>query len=68
MVSAVDLGSQLREDGLIGRNDKSYQFQLINTTSTVKGERQTDELAAKYRQLLGEGKSSKFNMNISIQE
>lgn len=67
-VNSVDLGNQLRQDGLIGKNDKSYQFQLNATSMTVNGKRQSDELAAKYRQLLGEGKNSKFNMNISIQE
>ncbi len=64
----MDLGNQLRQDGLIGKNDKSYQFQINSTGMTVNGKRQSDELAAKYRQLLGEGKNSKFNMNISIQE
>ncbi|MBC6606557.1 M48 family metalloprotease [Hymenobacter sp. BT188] len=67
-INSVDLGNQLRQDGLIGKNDKSYQFQLNATSMTVNGKRQSDELAAKYRQLLGEGKNSKFNMNISIQE
>ncbi|WP_188547234.1 M56 family metallopeptidase [Hymenobacter qilianensis] len=67
-INSVDLGNQLRKDGLIGKNDKSYQFQINATSMTVNGKRQSDELAAKYRQLLGEGKNSKFNMNISIQE
>jgi hypothetical protein len=67
-VNSVDLGSYLREDGLIGKDDKSYEFQLNATSMTVNGKRQSDELAQKYRQLLGEGNNSKFNMNISIQE
>jgi hypothetical protein len=68
MVNSVDLGRYLREDGLIGKDEKSYDFQLNPTSMTVNGKRQSDEVAQKYRQLLGKGSNSKFNMNISIQE
>lgn len=68
-VNSVDLASQLREDSLIGQNDKSYQFQLNNNSLTVNGKRQSAALADKYRKLLDrEGRGNKFNMTISVQE
>jgi hypothetical protein len=62
----------LRKDGLIGKNDKNFQFQLSNDGLKVNGKEQSAETAAKYRKLLdvpatpakGKGKTS---INISVQ-
>ena len=60
--------SELRKDGIIGANEKSFQFQLSNSGMTVNGKKQSDELAAKYRKLTGHTADSSFNINISTQE
>ncbi|MDB5236725.1 MAG: hypothetical protein JWR44_3718 [Hymenobacter sp.] len=62
-----ELRSELRKDGLIGASDKSFQLQLNNSGMTVNGKRQPDEVAAKYRKLMGR-EDGTYNVNISSQE
>jgi Zn-dependent protease with chaperone function len=68
MVNSVNLGNHLREDGLIGANEKKYRFQLDSSGLVVNGKRQSDELAAKYRQLVGHDDGKKHSINIEIEE
>ncbi|MBF9142069.1 M56 family metallopeptidase [Hymenobacter properus] len=58
------LRSELRKDGLIGADDKSFQLQLNSSGLTVNGKAQSAETAAKYRKLLGHEKGT-YNMTIS---
>ncbi|GAB3850909.1 hypothetical protein GCM10028822_16900 [Hymenobacter terrigena] len=67
-VDTEELRSELRKDGILGANEKNLQFQLNNSGLTVNGKKQSDELAAKYRQLTGHAEDKKFNMSISTQE
>ena len=67
-VDAQTLREQLRQDGVLGRDDKSFQFQLSNAGLTVNGQRQPDKLAAKYRKLTGHEGDKSFNITISTQE
>ncbi|MCC2546958.1 M56 family metallopeptidase [Hymenobacter sp. BT175] len=67
-VNSVSLGDELRKDGLIGRDDKSYSVQLNSTGFTVNGKRQSDELARKYRTLMGKGDEKSFTMDIVVNE
>jgi bla regulator protein BlaR1 len=60
--------NELRKDGLIGAEDKSFQLQLNDAGLTVNGKKQSDELAAKYRKLVGRDNGKTFNMTISTQE
>ena len=64
------LRNELRKDGVIGLDEKSFQMQLNAVGLTVNGKRQSDELAAKYRKLVGqdEGPGKVHNLNISTQE
>ncbi|WP_310395255.1 M56 family metallopeptidase [Hymenobacter sp.] len=62
------LRDELRKDGLIGPNDKSFQVQLNGAGLTVNGKRQPEEMAAKYRKLTGHDDGKTFNMTISTQE
>ncbi|GAA4362465.1 hypothetical protein GCM10023185_30470 [Hymenobacter saemangeumensis] len=67
-VNSVVWGDELRRDGLIGPNDKSYSIELNNSGLTVNGKRQPDELARKYRALAGHADSKSFNMSLAITE
>ncbi|MDO7846960.1 M56 family metallopeptidase [Hymenobacter sp. M29] len=63
-IDSEDLRSELRKDGLIGADDKSFQFQLNSSGMTVNGKTQSAEMAAKYRKLLGHEKGT-YNMMFS---
>ena len=68
------LRNYLRADGLIGQNDKSFQFQLSSAGMRVNGKAQPAALADKYRRLFGgtessrPGQQSKTNIQISVSE
>ena len=68
------LRNYLRADGLIGQNDKSFQFQLNSSGMKVNGKAQPAALADKYRRLYGgtesrrPGQQSKTNIQISVSE
>ncbi|WP_165370475.1 M56 family metallopeptidase [Hymenobacter persicinus] len=62
------IGDQLRKDGLIGKDDKSYQLQLNQSGMRVNGQKQSDAVAKKYRELLNHGDDKNFNLNISVSE
>ncbi|WP_204378263.1 hypothetical protein, partial [Hymenobacter lapidarius] len=62
------LRSELRKDGLIGPGDKGFQLQLNASGMTVNGQRQSEELATKYRKLVGHDDGQRHNLNISVQE
>jgi bla regulator protein BlaR1 len=64
------LRDALRQDGLIGKNDRSFSFQLTDKGGRVNGQALTPAQVARYRQLLdqpasGKGKSSTFNINVN---
>ncbi|MCC3157241.1 M48 family metalloprotease [Hymenobacter sp. 15J16-1T3B] len=65
-VNGVNLTDQLRQDGLIGATDRSYQFRLNGSEMVVNGKKQSADTAAKYRKLMGGAKGEKVNMNITI--
>ncbi|MBD2770508.1 M48 family metalloprotease [Hymenobacter sp. BT664] len=61
--------NELRKDGLIGPAEKSFRLQLNDSGLKVNGKKQPDELAAKYRKLLGhDGPGQVYNMSISVQD
>ncbi len=65
----AELRAALREDGLIGKNDRSFSFQLNDKGGRVNGQALTPAQVARYRQLLGQpasgkGKTSTFNINV----
>ena len=64
------LRNELQRDGVIGPDEKSFQMQLNASGLTVNGKRQSDELATKYRKMVGhdEGSGKVHNLNISTQE
>ncbi|GAA3999948.1 hypothetical protein GCM10022408_08690 [Hymenobacter fastidiosus] len=62
------IGNQLRQDGLIGKEDKSYQLQLNQAGMKVNGQPQPEEVAKKYRALLNHADDKSFNVNISVSE
>ena len=64
-----DVRNELRKDGLLGADEKNFQLQLNNAGLTVNGKKQPNELAEKYRKLMGHsGASQKFNISISSQD
>ncbi|MCC3152904.1 M56 family metallopeptidase [Hymenobacter sp. BT770] len=66
-VDTRTLRDELRKDGLIGQDDKNFQLQLNDSGLTVNGKRQSEELATKYRKLVGhEGPGQNFNVNVSL--
>ncbi|GAB3834856.1 M56 family metallopeptidase [Hymenobacter jeollabukensis] len=65
-VNGVNLTDQLRQDGLIGDADRSYQFRLNGTEMVVNGKKQSADVAAKYRKLMGGTKGEKVNMNVTV--
>ena len=67
-VDAQTMRNELRKDGLIGPDDKSFQVQLNAAGFTVNGKRQPEEVAAKYRRLTNHDDGKSFNMVISSQE
>ena len=63
----------LRADGLIGKRDKSFRFELKDGQMTVNGQRQSAATAEKYRKLLGlspdsKGRQSAVTINFSEKE
>ena len=67
-VDTETLRDELRKDGVLGRDEKSLQFQLNSAGLTVNGKKQPEELAAKYRKLTNHDNGKNFNMTISTQE
>ena len=67
-MDSEELRNELQKDGIIGADEKSFQFQLNASGLTVNGKKQSDALAAKYRKLTGHADGKKFNMMISTQE
>ena len=67
-VDSGELRDELRKDGVLGRDEKSFQFQLNNAGLTVNGQRQPEKLAAKYRKLTGHEGDKKFTVTISAQD
>ncbi|GAB2959881.1 hypothetical protein GCM10027048_29120 [Hymenobacter coalescens] len=65
-VNGVNLTEQLRQDGLIGPEERSYQFRLNGSEMLVNGKKQPAATADKYRKLMGGDKGEKVNMNITI--
>ncbi|WP_426492936.1 M56 family metallopeptidase [Hymenobacter sp. 102] len=67
-----NIRAELRKDGVIGTNEKSFQFQLNDEGLTVNGKKQSAALAEKYRKLVdesdGNGRSTHRNVQISISE
>ncbi|MCB2407434.1 M56 family metallopeptidase [Hymenobacter lucidus] len=67
-VNSVALGDQLRKDGLIEPNARSYQLQLNASGMMVNGQKQPEETAKRYRDLLGKNDGKSFNMNVVVNE
>ncbi|MBF9238299.1 hypothetical protein I2I05_12915 [Hymenobacter sp. BT683] len=68
-VDTKQLSDELRKDGLIGQTDRSFQMQLNDAGLTVNGKRQSDELAAKYRKLVGHDRSGQVhNLSVSFDD
>ncbi|MCA8831379.1 M56 family metallopeptidase [Hymenobacter pini] len=67
-----NIRAELRKDGVIGANEKSFQFQLNDEGLIVNGKKQSDALANKYRKLVdesdGNGRNTHRNVQISISE
>ncbi|MGI4737438.1 MAG: M56 family metallopeptidase [Janthinobacterium lividum] len=66
----AELRAALREDGLIGKNDRNFSFQLTDKGGKVNGRSLTPAQVARYRQLLdqpasGKGQTSTFNINVN---
>lgn len=64
------LRAALRQDGLIGKNDRSFSFELNDKGGRVNGQALTPAQVARYRQLMGQpasgkGQSSTFNINVN---
>jgi len=63
----------LRKDGLIGKDDRSFQFQLNSSGLRVNGQQQSAALTEKYRKLYTGSSSSKggkstTNIDITVSE
>ncbi len=67
-IDTDELRRELRQDRVLGAEEKNLQFQLNASGLTVNGMKQPDELAAKYRKLLGHNDGKSFNVMISTQE
>ena len=64
------LRAALRQDGLLGKNDRNFSFELNDKGGRVNGQALTPAQVARYRQLLGQpvsgqGQSSSFNINVN---
>lgn len=64
------LREALRQDGLIGKSDRNFSFDLNDQGGSVNGQALTPAQVARYRQLLGQpasgkGKSSSFHINVN---
>ena len=63
--------AQLRRDGLIGKDDKGFRFELNDNDMKVNGKVQSAAVAEKYRQLLAlpkSGKGSRRSISMSSDE
>jgi bla regulator protein BlaR1 len=65
-----ELRAALRQDGLIGKSDRSFSFELNDKGGRVNGQALTPAQVARYRQLMGQpasgkGQSSSFNINVN---
>ena len=67
-INSDELRRELRRDGVLGTDEKNLQFQLNAAGLTVNGQKQSDELAAKYRKMTGHADGKNFNVMISTQE
>lgn len=69
-VSSTKVRGMLRNDGLIGKNDKNFQFQLNDDGLKVNGKAQSAEMTAKYRKLLDMPKNGKggHSINMTVNE
>ncbi|UOQ65346.1 M56 family metallopeptidase [Hymenobacter volaticus] len=68
-VDSDRIREELRRDGLLDKDEKSFSLQLNNKGLTVNGTKQPDLLANKYRKLLGhssDSKNSKSSSTIDI--
>ncbi|UOQ78202.1 hypothetical protein MUN84_06305 [Hymenobacter sp. 5516J-16] len=67
-----EVRAELRKDGLLGATEKAYQLQLNESGLTVNGQKQSAELAEKYRRLLdvpaSNGGKTRSNIQISVSE
>jgi bla regulator protein BlaR1 len=64
-----ELRAALRQDGLIGKDDRNFSFELNDKGGRVNGQALTPAQVARYRQLMGQpasgkGQSSTFNINV----
>jgi len=64
------LRAALRQDGLIGKNDRNFSFELNDKGGRVNGQALTPAQVARYRQLMGQpvsgkGQSSTFSINVN---
>ncbi|MGI4871591.1 MAG: M56 family metallopeptidase [Janthinobacterium lividum] len=69
-IGTGELRDALRQDGLIGKTDRKFSFELNDKGGKVNGKDLTPGQLARYRQLLhqpvsGKGKSSSFNITIN---
>ncbi|WP_139925933.1 M56 family metallopeptidase [Hymenobacter sp. DG01] len=71
-VNSDEVRTELRKDGLLGANEKAFQLQLNESGLTVNGKKQSNQLAEKYRRLLGSpgsnGGTTRSNIQISVSE
>jgi len=65
-LSTNELRAQLRKDGLLGANEKSFQFQLDKEGLRVNGKPQSAEMATKYRRLYDIPTSGKSNRTVQV--
>lgn len=71
-INSDQIRTELRKDGLLGADEKNFQFQLNNSGLTVNGKKQSEEMATKYRNMLegpdSTGKNTNRNIQISVSE
>ena len=67
-VTSNAVRDMLRKDGVLKPDEKNFQFQLNKEGLTVNGQRQSEQLAAKYRKMTGHEDGKNFNVSISSQE
>ena len=67
-VTSNAVRDMLRKDGVLKPDEKNFQFQLNREGLTVNGQRQSEQLAAKYRKMTGHEDGKNFNVSISSQE
>ncbi|SNC75006.1 Signal transducer regulating beta-lactamase production, contains metallopeptidase domain [Hymenobacter gelipurpurascens] len=70
-VDSDEIRAELRKDGLLGANEKNFQFQLNDEGMSLNGKKQSAAIAEKYRKLLDapvtpDSKGTKTRRNIQI--